>query len=890
MKQRDVLAVFNRGRISRHAIARTDVARVALSAEVQSNWMPNSLGSMMMRPGLEYIGESGGDGAMHPFIYSTDDTAIVELSASTLRVWNQGETLVTRPSVSASITNGGFASDITGWTNADDSGSTSDWATGPSSTGVMRLVGTGSAAARRRQQVTVSGGQQNTTHAVRIEVARGPVIFRVGSTAGGDDIFRQAVLREGTHSIAFVPGGNFFVEFESYLTYTVLIESIAIEGSGVMSIATPWTTAATCKLVRTQQSGDVLFCACTGQRPRRIERRPNNSWSLVYFIPEDGPFLTENLTTTTITPSAITGSMTLTASRPLWQDGHIGALWRLTSQGQLVEASLSAETTYSGYIRVTGVTDDRKFTITRAGTWTGTVTLQRSISEPGAWVDVQTYTGNGSSEYDDGLDNSIAYYRLGFNAGDYSSGTAELSMEFSSGSITGVVRLTDVVSPTSATCVVLSDLGGTDATSIWAEGAWSEVQDWPEAVAVWEGRSWWSGKGRNWGSVSDAFDTFDPDYEGDAGPINRRVGEGAANRTNWMLPLQRLIVGTDSAEHSIRSTSFDEPVTPLNYNTKSLSTKGSTQVDAASADGKGYFVARDGKRVFEVEYDAAVYGFTARDATVLCPEIGEAGVVRVFTQMSPELRVHCILSDGTAAILIRNAIEDVMCWVNVETDGDIEDVCVLPGAGEDRVFYRVKRTVDGNTVRYHEEWAHEDQARGGTANRIADSFVAGTQSASATISGLDHLEGETVVIWGDGADLGTATVSGGAVTAPSAVETYCVGLGYSATYKSAKLAGQTGLGLSLTQRSRINHLGLILADTHAQGLEFGPDFTTMDGLPMMEDGQAVDQDSVWESYDEDGVEFPGDWSTDNRICLRATAPRPCTVLAAVINVDRQDSA
>jgi hypothetical protein len=47
--------------------------------------------------------------------------------------------------------------------------------------------------------------------------------------------------------------------------------------------------------------------------------------------------------------------------------------------------------------------------------------------------------------------------------------------------------------------------------------------------------------------------------------------------------------------------------------------------------------------------------------------------------------------------------------------------------------------------------------------------------------------------------------------------------------------------------------------------------------------------SVWESYDEDMIEFPGEWDTDNRMCLEANAPRPCTILAASIIVDRQDA-
>ena len=64
MKTRDVHATFNRGVISKYAIARADVERVRLSAREQKNWMPRVLGSMSLRPGLEKKGPGatvGGD-------------------------------------------------------------------------------------------------------------------------------------------------------------------------------------------------------------------------------------------------------------------------------------------------------------------------------------------------------------------------------------------------------------------------------------------------------------------------------------------------------------------------------------------------------------------------------------------------------------------------------------------------------------------------------------------------------------------------------------------------------------------------------------------------------------------------------------------------------------
>jgi hypothetical protein len=115
-----------------------------------------------------------------------------------------------------------------------------------------------------------------------------------------------------------------------------------------------------------------------------------------------------------------------------------------------------------------------------------------------------------------------------------------------------------------------------------------------------------------------------------------------------------------------------------------------------------------------------------------------------------------------------------------------------------------------------------------------------------------------------------------------------VGLTYRARFKSVKLAHAAQGGTALTQPKRVDHLALIMANTHYQGLRYGRDFDTMDDLPLVEEGTVTPADTVWESYDADSIEFNGMYSTDERLCLEAQAPRPCTVLAAIISLKTND--
>ena len=881
MDRRDVYASFNRGRISPLALARTDVSRVAMSAEVQTNWVPRVLGSMALRPGLEYIGEcAAGSGALLPFIAAKDDVAILEMNGSAMRVWDNGTDLVTRPAVTASVGNDTFTDNLNGWTDADEAGATSSH---DATNGYLKLVGTGYRAAKRYQDVTIN--ETGTLHSLRIVIAQGPVLFRVGSSLGDDDVFRQAILREGTHSLAFTPSvGTIYIEFSSSLTYPVLVDSCQFDSSGILTLPTPYD-ADQCKLVRWQQSADVIFLGCDGLQQRRIERRTDNSWSVVLYQANDGPFLTENTDDTVrLTPSGLEGEITVTAAQSTFRAEHVGCLFSLTASSQYVNTAISSEDTWSNSIRVTGVDNNREFTINISGNGGSTVSLQRSVGEEGSWVTVRTWTGNATSEtYDDNLDNQIVFYRLGIALDQYGGSTVTVTLDYANGSGTGVVRVVGFTSATEVDAIVLEPLSGLDATEIWSEGAWSDVSGWPQVPVLWEGRLMWSGLGINDMSASDALSAFSPDIVGDSAPIRRRSGEGAVAISHWALPLQRLVVGTDSAEQVVKSTSFDEPITPSNYNVKAESTKGSYPAPATVLDNSGYFIDRTGTKIFELSYDAALYRFVPLDLTALVPEAGEIGFVRVGAQQSPDKRVHAIRTDGTVALLIRDEAEDVRCLVDIETDGEIEDVVVLPGTSEDRVFYRVKRVIDGTTVYYLERWALEREARGEAMNKQADSLVTGT----GLVTGLDHLEGETVVVWADGLDIGDFVVTSGAVSA-GPYTTWMAGLSYQARFKSAKMAGQTQKGLALTQRSRVNEAGFILANTHYQGLRYGPDFDTMDEMPLVEDGYDVPAGTVWDSYDKGPVEFPGEWLVDGRICLEATAPRACTVLAVVASVDRQD--
>lgn len=907
MRERQAFYAFNRGMVSPLGLARIDQKRISMSAEVMTNWIARVLGSMALRPGLGYIGATSSNAAARfvPFVFGTSDTSLVEFTNAIMRVWIN-DVLLTRVAVATAITNGTFSGNITGWTDGSDVGASISWDTG----NFMKLTGTGTAHAIGYQAVTVAAGDQAKENGLHITIQRGPVTLKIGTSLGDDSLVNQTVLDTGVHSIAFTPNtATFYVQFISAAAYKVQVASCVVESAGVVTITSPYLTA-DLSSIRYDQSGDIVFVAGgeTAYQQRKIERRGTRpgarSWSLCLYHTDDGPFMAPNVGPITLTAANLTGDTTITASDAVFSVSHLNGIFSMTNQVAGVSASITGDNSFSTGLKVTGVGAGRSIEITITGTWVATVVLQ-SAPDNSTWADVpgEIWNGNVAGPYLDGLDGQTMFYRIGVKTSGFTSGTVQAALTFTSGTITGVLRITAFTSSKSVSAQILSDIGSTSATAQWSEGSWSTVRGWPTAVRFHEGRLWWSGHNGVFGSVSDNYYSYNQEVIGDAGPINRTIGSGPVDSINWLLSLQRMVIGAQGAEISARSSAIDSPLTPTDFALRTCSTQGSASVDPVKVDLDGIFVDRTSTRVYKLSFDLRNYlspDYSSTDLTAIIPELGLPGIIRMAVQRKPDTRIHCVRSDGTVMLLIFDTIEDVTCWsLQTSTGGGglIEDAVVLPGAvgsTEDQVYYVVNRTINGSTVRYLEKWAKETECRGGTLNKQADAFVTYTGAAVKVITGLSHLEAASVIVWGDGADFSpttsgvqrTYTVSGGSITLDTAVSNAVIGLPYIAQWQSAKLGIQpSAINPTLNQQKRINHVGVVATFFHPKGIQFGPDFSHLDNMPTIESGAVVSSTAIRTDYEEQEIPFDGPWTTDARLCLQAQAPRPITLLAAVVNME-----
>lgn len=931
---RQVVLAFacNRGEISPLALARTDQEPLRLGAERQLNWLPRVLGPMMLRPGTEYICATLGSGPVDiiPFVASFTNKAILEITNGAMRILKD-DVLLSRTSVSTTfpIFDGSWALAVTGTATAVSA-----------TTLTFALINNG-ALATAIATVSVSGPDQDVEHAVRIVVNNGPVNFQIGTTSGGDEIFPAQTLEAGTYSLAFTPtAGTIYPQFSSIVLaqnsntktmtipqglQSVEVTSCAIESAGVVQLPTPWATDVITgpALIRYTQSANVVFVSCYGYPQYEIRNYEPDGWAIVKYRPIKGPFpAVQGDPSVAINASDLTGNITLDATRPVFKSTDVGTLFRLFTNSQTILADLSFSDTFSDTIRVTGVSytsaatgvggaivntpaADRIFNVTITGTWAGTLSLERSFEGPTSGFTVyKTFTMNqGSTDYNDGLSNNIVWYRIGFGSAAWTSGTAGIALGYPGGGGAGIAHVTNYTSPIQVDAEVLVPFYQTSKATDWRRSEWPTLQGYPTAVSLHEGRLWWAGADRWWGSISDDYSNFDYDATGDSAPIDSTIGQGPISNINWLLSLDHLLAGADTSIIMARSDAVDTPMTPTNFNLRQSMTNGSYPIQAVRVDSRGIYINQSGRRIYVLVYDIQSYNYKSSDLTKLNPEIGAPGFVDMAVQRQPDTRINLVRGDGQLVSLLYDVEDSVQAFWRMETDGIIESIAILPGDIEDQVYLVVQRIINGAAHRYIEKCARIDECQGEDICKLADSHVVYDGVPVNQISGLGHLKARQVVVWADGKDIGIFTVDNDGVINFGDLGRFskvCAGLGYSADFITMKLAYAASEGTAINQVKQIDHIGFVLRNTHYQGLRFGDyqpnpilngstvDYDPTlpaDDMPLVELGIDTPADTVWAEYDMQQIEFPGELSTDSRIRLQAAAPRPVTVLGFTFTIN-----
>jgi hypothetical protein len=615
----------------------------------------------------------------------------------------------------------------------------------------------------------------------------------------------------------------------------------------IIEVTTTYTLAQL-STINFAQSADVLYLAHLSHAPAKLTRTSHTAWTLNDIDFTDGPYLDENITDTTLYASANTGSVTITASASLFASTDVGRLIRFREILEIHHDEWKTATSYANDITIRYNGNVYKQT---------TGSTQTSGATPPVHLD-----------------------------GEETYGSVDWTYQHSA---TGYVKITAYTNATTVTALVKNDTGFlpdhvvlvANATKLWSFGSFSSTTGFPRAIGFYEERLYFASTVSQpqtiFGSVSADFENHTPGINDDDG-INVTIASDQVNVIKHLLPARFLQLLTTSAEFTLSGGAGSEPVTPTNVNVLRETTFGTGNVKPLRAGNSTILIQKGGEKVKEITFDLDTDGLLGVDLTVLADHLARGGLIDMVWQQEPELILWFVHTDGRLIGLTYDRANATVGWHEHSLGGSgiVESITAIPSGSEDQVYLSVKRTINSVVVRhivYLKSLYFNDDVQDAF---FVDSGLTYDGSATATVTGLNHLEGVSVTILADGAAHADKTVSGGTITLDRSASKIHIGYGYTSLVETLRMEAGAEDGIAQGKIKRIH--GVTARFFQTVGAELGPDINNLDRLPFRDSSMNMDEAVPLFSGDKE-ISFPSGYDNDAKIVIRQTQALPMTVLA-----------
>jgi hypothetical protein len=785
-----ILTNFRAGELSPKLSGRIDLQKYSEGCDTLDNMIVYPSGGITRRPGSYYAGSSkdGGKVRLINFEFSDEQAYVLEFGANYIRFFKDGGILT---EATKSIT-----------------------------------------AATSANPVVITSAGHGYSNGDRVFIASVG-----GMTELNNREFTVANKTTDTFELSGIDGSGF-------TTYT--------SGGTCGKIVEVTTTYSVTEIFELNhaQSADVLYLAHKDHAPAKLTRTTATSFTIsdIDFI--DGPWLDENVTTTTLYASAATGSVTVTASADLFSSDDVGRYIRFREILEIEHDEWAASTSYvsNATVRFNGHVYKNATGSTQTSGNTAPVHLSGT----------ETY-GSIDWEY---LHDEHGHVRItAFTDAQNVTATVHEDQH-------GNSRLPD------------SAVGSGNANTRWSLGAFDGDQKFPRAVAFYEERLYFAGTVGQpqtiFGSVSADFENHTPGTNDDDA-VNITIASDQVNVIKHLLPARFLQILTSSAEFTLSGGTGTTPVTPTNVNVLRETTFGSSNIRPLRAGNSTILIQKGTEKVKEITFDLDTDGLLGIDLTVLADHITSGGLVDMIWQQEPELVIWFVSTGGNLIGLTYDRANGTVGWHEHPLGGTatVESITAIPSGAEDQVYLSVKRTINSATVR------HIVFLKTLTFDTIADAFFVDSGltysgSSTDTITGLNHLEGETVQILADGSTHADKTVSGGSITLDRNATKVHIGYNYTSLVKTLRMEGGADDGVSQGKIKRIHGVTVRFLDT--VGAEMGPDANNLDRLPFRDSSMAMDEAVPLFTGDKE-ISFPSGYDNDAQVVVQQSQPLPMTITA-----------
>jgi hypothetical protein len=347
----------------------------------------------------------------------------------------------------------------------------------------------------------------------------------------------------------------------------------------------------------------------------------------------------------------------------------------------------------------------------------------------------------------------------------------------------------------------------------WRLGAFSDSSGYPRAVSFFQERLCYGGTRSLpqtvWASTVGGFDDFStsiPLLADDAFQFTL----ADVSPVQWLAESGDIMIGTASAIRNLTAADKNKGLSATNVQQGRPARAGTMARQPALAGEAAIFVSKDGKAVRELSYSFDAQAFVAPDVSVLSEHITARGVKQFGVAPAPNAWVWFSLLDGTLGCMTYEREQQMLAITRAELGGTgafVESITAIPSSTRFEVWLCVRRTASGGgymrTIEYFSvDFEREDQSLA----FYVDCGLTYNGSPASVITGLGHLNGQTVQIMADGKTHATRVVSGGSITLDASYSVVNVGLGYESRIKTLPVSAAMGDGTALGRRVNISKI------------------------------------------------------------------------------------
>ena len=310
---------------------------------------------------------------------------------------------------------------------------------------------------------------------------------------------------------------------------------------------------------------------------------------------------------------------------------------------------------------------------------------------------------------------------------------------------------------------------------------------------------------------------------------------GTVDEIQFLIPQEKLLAGTTGGIYAVYGSEQDLTITPTNFTIRREGTQPAEKtVNAVAVDENVIYVEGSGVKVRLVNFGNVSSAAKSFDVTIRSNDILDDKGKQIISTAIPNYANW--IRDGSGAISCVTYIpqNSIVAWhrhkiggsyeysntrggdptgylTTDQTHGVVVDMATIPYEDQDQLWMLVRRTIptaDGSnshtiieTIEVLEDWMQEEAI---DASRFMDGHV--VASNGTTVTGLGHLEGLSVKMLGDGAQLDDKTVSSATADsgASSNYATLVAGLGYQSKLVTLPVAIGPGGNVRIGNKKRLH--------------------------------------------------------------------------------------